>query len=126
MLTRGLSSLLQNAGLGMEFWPILLPQAACLPAATFHIIGGTSEATFEGSGLQKLRIQFDVFSRKSYDEASGKRDQLRAFLNGYRGTLSDGTVLLNVDLIQVIDFFDYDPRQWRCVIEFYFYFTFSS
>jgi hypothetical protein len=49
-------------------------------------------------------------------------------LNGYQGTLADGTVIQNVDLVNAegLDSFDYELLQYRRMIEFYFYFTFNS
>lgn len=103
----------------------VLTDSKCLPAITFHVVGGSSDPTFETSGLQRLRIQFDVFG-KGYLEAAKIRDDLRKFLNGYRGVTPDGTFVSNVDLIQHIDFFEDGARDFRCSSEYYFYFTYSS
>jgi hypothetical protein len=108
-----------------RIFPVLLPENATLPALTYHVVGGSSAPTFATSGMQKVRIQFDCFAR-SYLDADRARDALRQSLYGYRGTLADGTFLQNAELIQSVDFFDNDPRQFRCMSEFYFYFTFSS
>lgn len=110
---------------GTRLYPVTLPEAPTLPAATYHIIGGTSEPTFETSGMQKLRVQFDHYGN-TYAAANQLREATRTLLNGYQGTLSDDTVLQNANLIQSVDFFENDARQYRCMSEFYLYFDFND
>lgn len=134
MFTCGLFDLLKSfndliAIVGGRVFAVVLPENATLPAMTYQVVGGSSEPTFDTSGLQKVRVQFDFFADSktgSYKAAAGARDALRKLLNGYTGTLSDGTVVQNADLIQNIDFFEEYPRQFRCMSEFYFYFTFNA
>lgn len=129
MLEAGIYQLLTTeptiAALVSDRVSAVLMDSKCLPAITFHVVGGASTPTFETSGLQRMRIQFDVFGR-GYLEAAQIRDTLRKFLNGYRGTMPDGTFVSNVDLIQHIDFFEDGAREFRCSSEYYFYFTYSS
>jgi len=105
--------------------PVTLPEIPTLPAATYQIVGGSSEPTFQTSGMQKLRVQFDHYGN-TYSDANGLREATRVLLNGYSGTLSDGTVLQKADLIQSVDYFENDARQYRCMSEFYLWFDFSS
>ena len=115
----GLNALVNGRISGLQL------QSDCVPALTYQIVGGSSDPTFTTSGLQKVRVQFDAFAA-SYIAAAQVRDAVRILLNGYQGALSDGTFIQNADLIQNIDFFENDARQYRCASEFYFYFTFSS
>lgn len=108
-----------------RIYPLLLPEGVALPAITFQEIGGVSLPTFETSGMQKPRFQFDVFGN-TYEDANACRLALRKFLNGYHGTLVDGTYLQKVDLIQQSDTFEEYPRQFRCMSEFYLSFDFPN
>ena len=104
---------------------VQLPERVTLPAATALIVSSLSDPTFESSGLQKVRVQFDCYAL-TYGEASDARNALVDVLNGYIGHLADGTDLQNADQIQAIDFFEDDSRQFRCMVEFYLYFDVSS
>jgi hypothetical protein len=114
-----------EALLGCGIHPLTYPSGAKMPVLTYQLVGGVGQPTFDTSGMQRRRYQFDALS-DSYAQADLIRAMLMKFLSGYRGRLSDGTFLQNVYYIQSIDFFDSNPRQFRCVVEFYFYYTFSS
>jgi hypothetical protein len=132
MIQTGLFSLITgfssvSALIGTRLHPLSLREAETLPAMTYQLVGGSSDPTFETSGMQRLRVQFDCWG-ENYDDAAGLRDALIKALNGYQGLLSDGTYLQNADLISSIgaDYFEDMPRQYRCMVEFYFYFVFPS
>lgn len=130
MISRGLFSLLSAeptiaAAAPGGVYPLLLPKGGVTPAMTYQVVGGTSAATLTSSGLQKVRVQFDCFAQ-SYDAAAFLRDTLIRFLNRYAGTLSDGTQLQDVQLIQSADFYDQDALQPRCMCEFYLFFNFTQ
>jgi hypothetical protein len=110
---------------GNRISPILIPEGCTLPAVSYQVVGGSSAPTFNTSGMQKLRVQFDCHARH-YKIADAVREALRSFLNGYYGLLADGTYLQNAEFLQPIDYFDNDSRQYRCGLEFYLYFTFSG
>jgi hypothetical protein len=114
-----------NALIECGVHPLVLPPGAKLPAVTYQLVAGSGQPTFETSGMQRRRYQFDVMA-SSYPQADLIRAMLIKFLNGYQGILTDGTVLQNVDYANSIDFYDSNPRQFRCMAEFYFYFDFSS
>src|SRR5581483_12336771 len=123
MITQGIFNLLSqdaqiSALIGQRIIPVLLPEACDLPAVTYQIVGGSSSPTFQTSGMQRLRMQFDCFG-KNYSDATLTRDAIRKLLNGYQGLLSDGTFLQNADLIQSVDFFENEALIYRCMIEFY-------
>lgn len=106
-------------------YPLLVPEGVTLPAMTFQFPAGRSYPTFKTSGLQMLRMQVDVFG-ETYEDANAGREALRKFLNGYQGTLADGTKLQNVDLMAPGDTYEEYPRQFRCILEFYLYFNFAN
>ncbi|GGA80703.1 hypothetical protein GCM10011507_34900 [Edaphobacter acidisoli] len=141
MILEGIVALIVQAGSGLEaitanrIFPITLPEnigatLATGPAITFQIVGGRSDPTFETSGLQMLRVQFDCYAVGTASASGAKtayqvRDALTQLLNGYRGALPDGSWLEGAELIQMIDFFESAARQYRCMVEFYLYFNFN-
>ena len=131
MITDGIYQLLkQEVPLTGGWHPVKLPEKAMFPAGTYHIVGGSSSPTFETSGMQRLRAQFDVFSEAqgvaTYREATRARDALRQILNGFQGQLPNGEFVQNAELIQSVDQYESDPRQFRCMSEYYFFFTFPN
>ena len=130
MIQAGIFSLLSqntsiSALIGSRIYPVLLPEDSTLPAMTYHVIGGASMPTLSTSGMQRMRMQFDCWGQ-TYDDAATLRSTLISALNGYQGTLSDGT---NLQFAQLIgpgtDFFEDAPRQFRCMCEFYLFFNFN-
>lgn len=108
-----------------RIYPVILPTDPTYPALTYQMISVKADPTLDTSGLQRWRIQFDCWS-SVYAEASSLRAALTKALNGYQGTLVDGTLLQNVDLVQITDFFADQARIFRCMAEFYLYFDFSN
>jgi hypothetical protein len=107
---------------GARVFPTVLPEDTQLPATTYQIVGGNQRPTFGSSGVQRRRVQLD-FRAATDDVADALRDATIGVLNGFFGALPNGFVLANCELIQVIDYFDNDARQFRCSAEFYFDFT---
>jgi hypothetical protein len=124
MLLNGLQALVAIET-GAYLFPVILPENQALPALTYQIVGGVSYPTFNTSGMQKQRVQFDCYG-KSYLSAATVRATLIAALNGYKGTLADGMVLQFANYIQSVDHFEDDARQFRCTCEFYLFFNFAS
>lgn len=130
MLAAGLYALLAGettitAIVGTRIEPIELSIGQTMPALVYKFVGGASSPTFETSGMQRVRVEFNCFAG-SHLQADTLRETIRKFLNGFRGALSDGTKLQNADLIQNMDLFEQDARQFRCVSEFYLYFVFPN
>lgn len=105
-----------------------LPEGACRPVMSYLSAGGSAEPTLETSGMQKVRIQFDAFG-DTRAQAAKVLELLRQFLNGYRGELPGGLFIQNADLInpEPIDFpVEEYSRDFRCMSEYYFWFTFIT
>ncbi len=109
--------------LARRIYQNVLPDSLILPAMTFTRIARTQQPTFETSGMQKLRMQFDFYSGKSAHEAAEIAAAFESFFNGFTGALSDGTYLQNAELITDSDSFEDVPRQYRFVAEYYLYFN---
>lgn len=133
MILSGIQSLLaSNAGIAAlasnRIYPVLMPESLDLStygAVTYHVVGGSSDPTFTTSGMQKLRVQFDCFG-STFKQANLIREAIRLAINGYSGTLNDGTTLQWAELIQPIDHFENDARQYRCSSEYYLHFCFHD
>ena len=111
-----------NALIGPRMFPVQLPENTLLPAIRYMVAGGQSGATFDDSGgPQRWRLQFDCIAADA-DTAEALRNALTDALDGYNGTLSDGTYV-TIFSLQPIDFYDSDPRQFRCAQEFYINFN---
>lgn len=111
-----------GAMIGTNMFPVVLPENTPLPAIRYTVVSGTSGATFDASGgPQCLRMQFDCFANDA-DTADALRNALTDLLDGFNGTLSEGTYVTIFSCMQ-IDFFDSDPRQFRCAQEFYINFN---
>jgi hypothetical protein len=132
MILEGIVSLIMAQGsgvsalIGSRVYPELLPENPQLPAITYYISGGTAEPTFEGSGMQKLRVHFDCHAL-TYGQAIAAREALRKLLNGAQGLLPDGTFLGNAQYIGPVDSpFGRTARQFRLGAEFYLFYNFND
>lgn len=95
---------------------------------SYQTVSGISNPTFDTSGWQKVRIQFDAFG-ETRTQAANALDLLRQLLNGYRGVLNSGLFIQKAQLInpEPIDFsIEEYPRDFRCMSEYYVYFTFLN
>jgi hypothetical protein len=102
-----------------------LPKNTALPAMTYLEAGGSRRSTFDTSGMQKIRIQFDLFAAGKSDVAS-LGEALRLLLDGYQGTLADGTVIQNAELIPGRGRYDPDSRYFHTMVEYYFLFNLNG
>ena len=108
---------------GALAYPVMLPQGV-KEGMTYTQAGGSSEPTLDGSGPQRLRLQVDCFA-PAYLEADAMRGSLVAGLNGFQGTLSDGTVVTFTQFLQPIDYFENFVQDFRCGAEFYLNYSFN-
>jgi hypothetical protein len=126
MIEQGLMTLLAGnapiaALVGTRISWVVLPENSTLPALTFQNVGSISSPTFETRGMQRMRVQFDCWGA-TYLDAITLRKAVETLLDGFQGTLSDGTYLQNVVSLQQVDFFDHDVRVFRAMIEFRLYY----
>ena len=112
-----------DLGLVGGLHPGVLPKLPTYPAATYQNVGSASWQTFETSGFQRERWQFDFYAGSS--KAAGMLyGVFRAFFEGYQGVLPDGTPLQNVEHItRDGPRFDDASLNFRVTAEFYLYFT---
>ena len=96
------------------------PEGAALPALTFQIVGGRANPGLTNSGPQRWRVQFDVRAEDAVSAAgSGRENVIRKVLNGFSGVPVVGAPWVDILLIQALDYFDNEARQFRKGAEFY-------
>jgi hypothetical protein len=98
---------------------------APMPDLTFQVAGGGGAPGLSTSGPQKRRIQFDARGNTAAS-AKASRNALRKALNGFSGALPNGFILSAAWLINEIDYFDSDARQFRAMAEYYILFAFQD
>jgi hypothetical protein len=108
-----------------RIYPTVLPTGPTLPAVTYRMISAKPSPTLTTSGFQRWRMQCDCFA-ETRAQAAGLREALRSTLEGYNGVLSDGTFLQDAQFVQLSDDFQDDARVYRCLIEFFLSFNFTS
>lgn len=119
MLEQNIASVLQAQSaiatlVGTRVYPIVLPEDPTLPAATYQIVGSSSNPTLTNAGMQKIRLQIDCWG-DVYGDAVTLRDAVATSLDGYQDT--------NVQflLLSKHDDYDHELLQYRAIIEFYIF-----
>ena len=104
---------------GARVFFALVPEAIQLPATTYQPVGGSGRTTFDSSGPQKKRFQFD-FRAKNGPDAIQLRDATRAALDRFQGALPNGFVVLNILWCSSnnVDY-DNDARNFRICEDYY-------
>lgn len=103
---------------GNRLYPLVLPDSlvqsdATQPAATYQTISSVPVYSNDGpTGCVTARIQFDCFAA-AYSGAKSVSDAIRQTLDGYTGTLPDGTPVLNCWIDNVTDSYSQDTRLYR-------------
>lgn len=127
MIEQGIYSLLANDAtikslVANRIYPVLLPTNVAYPAISYQDISASSGATMDGSGERMKRIQFSIWS-KAYADGKAVQAAIRNLLDGYSGTLSDGSVLQNVRADNELDGYEKDLLLFQAVIDFIVYFV---
>ena len=123
-LSHGIFALLSTAAPlgGAKVYPDQLPENPTLPALEYQWVGGGGKPSLNASGPQRWRLQVNAWG-STFDSAETLK---WAVLNGYRGTLSDGTLVQFIQLIGPIRLsFENDAREFGCGVEFYVHFCFN-
>lgn len=84
--------------LGERIWPVIAPQSASLPFATWRRTGVQRSQTLAGPmGMATVVIAVDVFAT-TYEEARNIADRIRSVLDGWGGQVADYVSVRNVSL----------------------------
>ena len=118
MIESGLASLLLSnstvtAIIADQISPLVLPESAKYPAVTYQVISSIAEYTNDGpAGFARTRIELNAWAT-TYGSSKAVAQAIRAVLDGYSGTLPDGTHVANAIVVNISDQFDSDARLYR-------------
>jgi len=88
-------------------YPVLLPQDATFPCATYQVISTTAEYDLNGkAGVEQSRLQVDIWSNTTYASTQAAQQAIRACLESFTGDLPDGTHVLDIRVANVTDYYD--------------------
>lgn len=97
MIEHALFSILSNdagvtALVGSRIYPIMLPQNATFPCASYSTDEGQEDDTFDGQGtFQQINIEVDAWA-KTHAEMLTVGGAIKAALKNYSGTVSGVTI----------------------------------
>jgi hypothetical protein len=98
--------------------PVLLPEEAPLPAATYQSISTRPLYTLEDRvTLTEVRIQFDTWAT-SYGPAKALMSAIDAAIDNFTGVLSEGTRVLGVQLLTSGDLYESAARIYRVTADY--------
>jgi hypothetical protein len=96
-------------------YPLVLPENDdTFPAFTYQVITSTESYTNDGPlGLLRTRLQIDTWAKR-YLPARQLAQAIYAVLNGYAGTLDDGTVVYEIERDDESAGLEPGSRLYRC------------
>lgn len=93
-----------------RLYPVLLPDEAKLPAATYQTISAIPIYALEGRiNLTQYRVQIEVFAT-TYTGAKGLAAAISDVIDAYSGVLADGSRFDSVTLESYTDLYQSDAR----------------
>lgn len=106
-----------------RFYPLLVPESAVYPCATYRVISDTPSYTLTGpSPLNLVRIQVDTWDggtqNASYAQAKAAQAAIRAALELFAGQLPDGTWVAGIFVANAMDLYEQDARSYRTSTDF--------
>lgn len=107
------------------FESAMAPDMTQLPCAAFSLVGGSVEPTFRTSGVIRQRVEVNGFAL-DYPTAAAIRLAILQALDGWAQKLSDGTNVLNTVILNPGTDFVSEQLIFRCLAEFYVFFTLPS
>jgi len=115
----GVSSVISD-----RLYPLVLPEDlvsanGALPAsATYQLVSTVPDYTNDGAtGLQRSRIRYTGIG-SVYSDAASVAQAIRTVLENYAGTLSDGTVVSNVLVVNQSSTYSDDARLYFVAYDF--------
>lgn len=116
MLTNGIVALLSAQGnvtaiCGNSIQPIPAPDdLAMYPCLTYQVASDVSSYTLSGpEGVTQSRIVFNCIAER-YLDARSLALAVKAALTDYNGTLPDGTIVFETEVVNMVDGFDDGSR----------------
>lgn len=107
-----------SALIASRVYPVLLPDDPTLPAATYQRASTVREYTTTGAvSLSRIRLQVDSWGR-TYADVKALDSAIRNCLEGFTGTLADGTYVDTIQIDSSQDLFDGSARYFRVSTDF--------
>ena len=124
MLLDGLNALMSGYApltnvVGSQMYLVMLPATYSAPALTYYLVSNRTEVALDKTATSMDTVDINVWAANYHDAALG-RQALHALLDGYQGTLSDGTVILYTASQDNPDQYELDTRLYRCSTSFTF------
>lgn len=103
---------------GNRVRPILLPEGSDYPAIVYLVVATSPLTSMDGvNALQMKRFQIDCYGQNAV-QAKTLAKAVHNLLDGFRGTLSEGTYVQSCLPNQDVDTFEYDPQVFRVMCDF--------
>ena len=96
-----------------RLFPLVWPDAPVFPLATYQRISTVTDSLLSGPlSMCTVRMQYDAWA-ETYLQAKQIADALNAVLEGFQGTLPDGTSVDNIVLDSSFDLYDSPSLRFR-------------
>lgn len=106
-----------TALVGPRIYPVVLPQTPTYPCVTYQRISTTRESAMGVEvGIAHARVQCSAWAQ-TYTAAKGVKEQLRAALERWRGTVL-GVVVQDSFFLNELDLYEADVRIWHLPVDF--------
>jgi hypothetical protein len=103
---------------GQRVRPMLLPEGSDMPAIVYLVVATSPLTSMDGvNALQMKRFQIDCYG-KNAPQAKALAKAVHRLLDGFKGTLSEGSEIQSCLPNQDIDEFEYDPQLYRVACDF--------
>jgi len=103
--------------IGARMYPVILPQAAVMPALTYQYITGDSVLSNDGpTGLEHPFFQVDAWG-ETYASMNALFEAVRILLNGFQGD-AGGVSVQGIFLARKRDLYDDQGKLYRRVADY--------
>ena len=122
MLESGLHSLLSADStlselVGTRIYPVFVPESTAFPCLSYQVVSGSSDVALDDTVVREKRIQFDAWAQ-TYGVSKQIESALAEILEGYSGTLEDGTTILDCVPSITLDNWEATSHIYRITAEY--------
>ncbi|SEB40701.1 DUF3168 domain-containing protein [Terriglobus roseus] len=123
MLEEGLFQLLTSDSdvascISTRYFPLMLPDDAALPAVTYQRVSTVTSPTLNGfTDLVQVRLQIDTWAT-TYADARRAAQAIQNAIEGFLGTLPDGTAVAAATLLSQMDTYESVARYYRVTTDY--------
>lgn len=101
-----------------RLYDLIWPDNPTFPLLTSQLISTVTQSVFSGPlSMATVRMQYDAWG-KSYSDAKAAAAAITACLEGFQGTLPDGTAVDNITLDSSFDLYDSPSLSYRVSSDF--------